>query len=214
MTTKFHSLRPWLNEVLEAIKKDIKSDYLPKDAAFYRAHFGNRPQNRLTAEEIYAAFSQELLRGNEELGEWVVNRWVFKHGDIYSHFADRLSRIQTNFAEIKQLTPQQSAAILEGASEAFGAKKVYLFSVLNDVVFPESVLKELAEKATASNAPVPEPASDLTQEVARLRKEIDRLNEKWAQKVEGVLKKYSQDTASLKHQVRALQEQLNRKGNG
>src|SRR4051812_29479910 len=86
METKFHTLQPWLEEILGSIRKDIKTDYLPGSATFYRTHFGSRPQNRLTIEEINAAFIKELLAGNEEMAEWVVNRWVFKHGDVYRYF--------------------------------------------------------------------------------------------------------------------------------
>jgi len=211
MKNKFQTLQPWLDEILTAIKKDIKTDYLPADAPFYRTHFGNRPQNRLSAEEINRAFTQELIAGNEEMAEWVINRWVFKHGDVYSHFEERLSKINDDFDAIKELTAAQSEQVLAGAVESFGAKAVYFFSMLNGVVFPQAVFNRLESAAKAEHTD--QKASqekeageaDLANMIERHQREMTRLNEKYEQKLAGVLKKYAADVASLKSQIRALQ---------
>lgn len=217
MTHKFHTLQPWLEEILSAIKKDIKNDYLPADAALYRAYFGNRPLNRLASEEILMAFSKELLQGNEEMAEWVVNRWVFKHGDVYRHFAERLIPINTDFDSIQELTHEESEAVLKGAIEAFGAKQVYFFSLLNGVVFPPAVLERLKKSAEAEHASkqTQEQTESEEKELAKIRerhqREIARLTDKYEQKLSGVQKKYTVDTEALKKQVRALQQKLNGK---
>jgi hypothetical protein len=213
----FHRLRPWLNEIIASIKKDIKTDFLPGSPAFYRTHFGNRPQSRLSFEEIQEVFTKELLAGNEEMAEWVVNRWVFKHGDLYTHFAERMMGINPQFDEITELNVGQSEQILKGAVETFGAKPVYFFSVLNQVVFPASIfdrLKSAAEAETASQEKeeaVATQTQDFSKLVERHQREIQRLNEKYEQKVAGVLKKYTLDTEALKKQIRALQKQLSAK---
>ena len=217
MTTKFHTLQPWLEDILGAIKKDIKTDYLPAFPALHRAHFGNRPLNRLASEEILTAFSKELLQGNEDLAEWVVNRWVFKHGEVYNHFAERLAPINTDFDSIQELTQEQSEKVLAGSVEAFGAKKVYFFSLLNGVVFPPAVLEKLrkaAEAEAASQKTEQQTESEQLERVqliARHEREIARLTDKYEQKLAGVLKKYAADTEALKKQVRALQQKLNGK---
>ena len=82
----FSSVGPWMNQILDTIKKDIKTDHLAVDKTFYLAHFGRRPINKLSIDEIFTVYEKELLAGNQTLGEWVVNRWVFKHGDAYRHF--------------------------------------------------------------------------------------------------------------------------------
>ena len=145
----FQTVEPWIFQILGEIKKDIKTEHLGSDPVFYRMYFGNRPQNRLTAEEIFEGYAKELLKGNEELSEWVVNRWVFKHGDLYRHFADGLSEVNPEFGAIKELSAEESEEILEGAGEVFGAVDVYLFSVLNGVVFPKAVLERLRRAAEA-----------------------------------------------------------------
>ncbi len=215
MTTKYHALHPWLDEILTAIKKDIKTDYLPADTAFCRAHFGNRPINRLAKEEINQAFIKTLLEGHEEMDAWVVNRWVFKHGDVYSHFAERLSEMTDDFNSLEELTEAQSEAILDGAIEKFGAKAVYFFSLLNDVVFPASVLMKLKKQAEESHGESLAQQSqdlekmDLEKMQERHEREIVRLTEKYESRLSGVLKRYTVETDSLKKQVRALQHKIN-----
>ncbi len=210
----FTRLQSWLPEITAAIRKDIKVDYLPGSPEFHRKHFGNRPLSRISFEEIQEAFSKELLAGNEEMAEWVVNRWVFQHGDVYTHFAERMVSINPNFDQIKEFTVAESDQILQGAVESFGAKAVYLFSVLNQVVFPAAVVERLraaAEKEKASahaTETSTQQTTDLSKLIERHNREMTRLSEKFEQKVSGVLKKYTTDVEALKSQIRALQKQL------
>ena len=213
MQNKFESLRPWLKDILNTIKKDIKTDYLPGDKVFYKAHFGGRPMNRLTNEEIFDAFEKELLAGNESCDEWVVNRWVFKHGDLYNHFADRLSKIRPDFNELKELSEAESSQVLAG-TESFNAIDTYLFSVLNGVVFPASVFESMRKKALdAKAAEESEAASQSSKEsleqiVERQQRDFARLQEKSETKLAGVMRKYTTDVEALKKQIRSLQQQL------
>ena len=212
MTTKYQTLQPFLGEILDSIRKDIKTDYLPGSASFYRTHFGSRPINRLNSEEINAVFIKELLAGNEDLSDWVVNRWVFKHGDVYRHFAERLSRINADFDAIEHLSVEQSQTILAGAKEGFGAKATYFFAMLNGVVFPEAIFAELKKGAEEEYVQQKEEKQkeDQMLEVAKIierhEREMARMVDKYEQKLAGVLKKYTTDVEALKAQVRALQK--------
>lgn len=211
MENQFQALQNWTVEVLKDIKKDIKTDHLHTDPVFYRTYFGNRPQNRLTSEEIYTAYEQELLKGNQDLSEWVVNRWVFKNGELYEAFAERLSQINPDFNEIKQLTVAESERVLEGVAESFGAVPTFLFSLLNGVVFPQEILEKLRKGAEAEKAKQEKDAENnqkqesLEKVIAAHQREIARLNDR----VAGVLKKYTNDTEALKKQIKALQKKLN-----
>lgn len=215
MKNQFQILQPWLTQILHAIKKEIRTEHLSKNPSFYKTYFGARPQNRLTYEEIFPAYEKELLQDNRELGEWVVNRWVFKHGEIYRHFAERLSQIDPDFDAIKSLSEAQSEQILSQALESFGALPTYIFSVLNGVVFPTNVLDRLraaaekedaAQKAEKAETKIQE---NLEQTVARHQRELSRLHEKYENKIAGVMKKYTTDVNALKKQIRALQQRLN-----
>jgi len=210
MKNQFQALQNWTFEILNTIKKEIKSDHLHTDPVFYRTYFGSRPQNRLTSEEIFAAYEKELLKGNEELADWVVNRWVFKHGDLYRHFAENLSRVNPDFDQIQQLTEAESEDILRGTAESFGAIPTFLFSLLNGVVFPQTILERLqkaAELEKASQNKEEEAHAEqqsLEKVLAAHQREIARLNDKIA----GVQRKYTADTEALKKQIKTLQQKL------
>lgn len=209
----FKILHPFIPHVLGAVKKEIKTEHLLNSPVFYRAHFGTKPLSRLTVEEIFAVYEKELLNGNSELAEWVMSRWIFKQGDLYNHFANKLSELHPNFEEIKEITEAQAEYILEGAADTFGPINLYLFSILNGVVFPEVVLTRLktaAETAAQASQPAPVSSSEnVEQLLARHQREIAKLEEKCEQKIAGVMKKYTTDTEALKKQIRSLQQQLN-----
>jgi hypothetical protein len=211
MKNQFQILQPWLAQILHILKRELKSEHLSKNLSFCRTHFGGRPTSRVSNDEVIAAYEKELLQGNEDLGDWIVNRWVFHHGEIYRHFAETLSRIHPDFDEIKTLDEPQSASILSGAVESFGALPTYIFSVLNGVVFPETVLKRLRETAEKEELSqkkkqaATEATLSLEQIIARHQREVARLQDKIA----GVMKKYTTDVDALKKQIRALQQRLN-----
>ncbi len=218
MKEKFQTIQPWLFQVLSTIKKEIKTEHLSKSPVFYKVHFGNRPLNRLTNEEIYAVYEKELLKGeDEDIREWVINRWVFRNGDIYQHFAERLSQIHPDFEEIKNLDDTQSEQILAGSVESFGALPVYLFTILNGVVISPRVLQSLKEAAEKEETRQKEEAEEakrsenLEQLLERQKNEILRAEKKYEDKLAGVMKKHAIDVASLKNQIRSLQQKLNSK---
>lgn len=210
MENQFQILQPWVVQILGAIKKEIKGDHLFKNPLFYRIHFGNRPQNRLTNEEICAAYAKELLEGNEELAEWVSHQWIFKRGEIYRHFVAHLSAISPHFDAIEQLTEEESERILAGAIESFGATTTYIFSVLNGVVFPKEIFQKLRQRAEEEQVQELAPPESANQEMTfeQHQRELSRLREKYEDKISGILKKYTTDVEALKRQIRSLQQQL------
>lgn len=210
MENQFQALQNWTFEIFEAIKKDIKQEHLQSDPEFYNKYFGNRPKNRLTTEEIFTAYDKELLKGNEDLAEFVVNRWVFKNGDLYQHFEGRLSELNPDFSQIEKLTLEESQKVLEGAVDSFGAIPTFIFSLLNGVVFPQSVLDELGTLAEAERKQRDSKVNENQEEqntqkvIASQKREIARFESK----ILGVQKKYARDTEALKKQIKALQKKL------
>ncbi len=216
MKNKFQILQPWVPYILSSIKKYIKVEHLAKMPSFYRVHFGSRPLNRVTNEEMIALYEKELIQSNnEDLNEWIVNRWVFHHSEIYQYFSEALSRIHHDFSAIKNLDENQSRQIVDGSLKFFGALNTYLFSVLNEVVFTENILTELrdqAEKEEAlSQAVSLEEAKKRSMEEmkSKYEEEMLRLQKKCEDKVLGAIKKHATDVEALKKQIRALQQQLN-----
>ena len=147
MKNQFQALQNWTQEVLNAIKKDIKTDHLHTDPVFYRPILAIA----LKIDSLPRRFSQLMkkscLKGNEDLAEWVVNRWVFQARRPLSALCRAAQRDQSQtLIRFKSLLKRRVKRVLEGAPEAFGAIPTFLFSVLNGVVFPESVLERLRRR--------------------------------------------------------------------
>ena len=213
MTTKnkFFLAQPWLREVLEAVKRELKTEHLPGHPAFCNSYFPRQPLRRIGTEEMLAAYEKALVAEDAELGDWIVSRWVCKQADLYGHFAERLSQISENFSQLEVLTEEQSAQVLEGAAEQYGAVTVYLFSLLNGVVFPESVFTRLRKAAEAEKAKRVEAAVQQQEEEAapqQLEREIAHLKDRYEAKLAGLEKKYQIDMEGFKKQIRSLQRQL------
>lgn len=207
MSHQFKILQPWIPQILSDIKRDLRTEHLAKSPQFYKAHFGNRPLNRLTNEEIFSVYEKELLQGDDEnLKTWVINRWVFHHGEIYEQFASSLSQIHPDFTAIQQLSEEESKKILETAIPAFGVLDTYLFSVLNEVVFPPSIFSAMRAQTESLASMAEAPIEENWQE--RYERDITRIQKKCEDRVSGVMKKYATDVEALKKQIRALQQQL------
>jgi hypothetical protein len=198
------------------IKKELKTEHLAKNPVFYKSYFGSRPMKSLTNEEICEGYTKALLKEDHEgIGEWIVNCWVFRHGDIYDFFVDRLSQISPAFEEITMLTEEESLKVLEGAAETFGALPVYQFAVMNGVVLDAKVLGTLKDQAEKEHADKRVAHAEnvknegLAQELERYKREMERLEKKYEDKLSGVMRKHAVDVEALKRQIRSLQQRLN-----
>lgn len=216
---KFALISAWMPIIIDAVKKDLKNDHLRGDIAFVRNYFQGKNPSKLTVEELANAYSHAIANGenSEELGEFLTNRWLLKHSDLYHYFEQELSKISPNFNELELLEKKASEKIMEDAVAQFGAPRTYLFCVLNSVVFPEEIYTTLDKKAKQSSKQEQEEAiaRKETETVEAMKRNyeqhIARLTDKYEKKLSGMEKKYHQDVDSLKKQLANLQRKLNDK---
>lgn len=213
---KFVTLSQWLPSIVESIKKDLKNEHLKRDLPFVRQYFMGKNPNKLTTEELAAAYSSHMANGDntEELGEFITNRWLLKHTDVYDFFEQELHKINPKFHELDILDGKTSLALMEKAIAEFGPTDTYLFCVLNSVVFPADVYKILQQKAK-EHAHHSESVSKTQMEKESLetlhrnyQQQIARLTDKYEKKISGLQKKYLTDIESLKKQIATLQRKL------
>ena len=107
---------------------------------------------------------------------------------------------------------------MSNASEKqFGAAQTYLFSVLNSVVFPDAIFKEMETKARQEQHTVGEEKKRQDEQLSadamkrEHEREVARLTDKYEKKLIGLQKKYVTDVESLKKQVSLLQRKLQEK---
>lgn len=213
---KMTLLKQWLPYVVETIKKDLKNDHLKKDSAFLKNYFGAGNINKLTVPELAEGYAKALETSpdSEAIGEFMANRWLMKHTDLYYFFETQLQQLSENFNEIEVLDLDFSKKMMNESIAQFGPVKTYLFSVMNSVVFPEEIYKELKDQAVNHHEQEKSWEEELREKQSIEAKEkaytqhLARLTDKYEKKILGLEKKYDNDIAALKKQVSALQKKL------
>jgi hypothetical protein len=212
---KYTMLKDFIPEIVLEVKKDLKNEHLSKDKAFLRQYFEGKAVARLTNEDLVAgytkAFADEEL---ENLREFVTTRWILKNTEIYQHFEMHLRSVAPTFTDLEILELKVAQEVKNKAIEAFGSVKSYIFSVLNSVVYPKEVFDEFAEQARKEQGKAREEKKleieerDLQVLQTKHERETRRLTDKYEKKLQGFQKKYDNDIASLKKQIRNLQQKL------
>jgi hypothetical protein len=210
---KFEGLLPWGEQIIQAVKKELKNEHLPKNRSFVMKYFPKATVAKLTTEELTSAYLKEIAEGNEEVGEWVASRWVLRNGEIYQFFAQALTEINPKFDEIKAIPDDKGKLIVQRAISLFGAAPTYIFSIFNEVVFSAELYADLQKKA-ALEVEVAEKSEPAVQGESvealkeRHQKELSKIIDKYEQKLVGFHKKYTQDVDGFKKQIAALQRRL------
>lgn len=213
---KFQMLNDWFSEIIETVKRDLKNEHIKKDWGFIRKHFAGKNINKLTNEDLVEAYRAAVAddENGEAVGEFITSRWLLKNTEVYSYFEEQLSHITTDFGSLTELDPQQSAKIMEGGISRFGALRTYIFAVLNSVVFPEQIFRQL-EKKSKEEIKHRETESKVAEEQMQLddlkkshEREVARLTDKYEKKLQGMQKKYIVDVDSFKKQIAQLQRKL------
>lgn len=150
---KFQDLTPFHEAIFTEVKKDLRDDHLRQDKGFLKRNFSGKQLNKITVQELLEVYTKLIAAGYDAVSEFVANRWLLRHIEIYNLFEDRLRTINSQFHEIVELDPEAAKSLLSDAVERFGAVDCYIFSVLNSVCLPEALLKELRIHATRANTP-------------------------------------------------------------
>lgn len=215
---KFTLLKSWIPSIVESIKKDLKNDHLKNDWQFTKKYFGSKNPSKLTSEELAEGYLLALEgEAGEQVGEFITNRWLLKHPELYGFFEEELSKINPNFNELTEIDRDRSFAIIEKAIDKHGAPHTYFFAVLNSVVFPKEAFDRLNKSAKetldreTSIAKKKEEIASIENLQQSHDEQISRLTDKYEKKLQGLQKKYLVDVETLKKQIANLQKKLDNK---
>ena len=215
---KFEKIKPWIESVIDAVKKDLKNEHLKKDRNFCKRYFLGKNFNMVTAQEMAPAYQKEILDGNVGLGEFITSRWLLKNSDVYDYFEQELSKINPDFETIESLDEELSKNLIVNSTKLFGSVRTYLFATLNSVTFPETLFEELREKALkeenvdSKERAAVEEAESLESMQKRHGREVNSLQNRYDKKFSGMQKKYLKDTETLKKQISLLTKKLSDHG--
>ncbi len=209
---KFEMLQPWLVEIIDGVKRDLKNEHFRKDPGFCRRYFMGKNPNQVGSEEMAVAYAKEVREGNVGLGEFIATRWLLRNTDLYGFFEERLSKIDEQFEHLDTLDEKMSLELMNEAVHSFGAKKSYLFSVLNSVVFPKSVydrFRTLAlEESQSAARKENEEAESRSLEALQKRhaREIAAITDRYEKKLSGLQRKYLNDMEKARKEISSLKE--------
>lgn len=212
---KFAHLKEWMPSIIESVKKDLKNEHLKRDPLFLKRYLGGKNPHKVEGADLAVAYDAALQEENgEELAEFIANRWIFRHGEIYHHFEEILRKIAADFTAIEELKPEDAQTLIASSISEYGALKTYLFSVLNSVAFSKKDFETLKQKAKEERVQK-EVEEEKHQEIKSLEAlksahalELARLTDRYEKKIIGMQKKYAQDVEALKKQVGMLQKKL------
>lgn len=213
---KFTILKNWLPHILNDVKKDLKKDHWQQDPQFVKIYLGNKPQQKITQEDMVEGYTQALAKEEkaETIAEFISTRWLFKYSDIYHFFENELRGLSSDFTTMEEIDAAKADPIAQKACALFGAPNTYLFCVMNSVVFPEKTYKSLsaaAEKEAQEDAATAEKELKLKNEEDVKRHyetQISRITDRFEKKLAGMERKYFVDVEALKKQIRTLQKKL------
>lgn len=205
---KIPLVEPWMEEIIDSVKRDLKTEHFKKDRTFCNRYFMGRQMNQVPNKELGQAYIQDIQEGNIALAEFIATRWLLKHTDIYGFFEMEFKKITNDFESLKTLDPALAQQLKSDAVKKFGATRTFLFSLFNCVVFSDEVYQELREAALQEKGMQKEEEKILDDEKMKERYErkIAALTDRYEKKLSGFQKKYLQDTEMLKKQLRALKE--------
>jgi hypothetical protein len=213
---KLSMLKPWMPFIIENVKKDLKNDHLKRDTAFCRQYLAGKNSAKATVEDLVEAYTQALETSEkaEVIAEFISHRWLSQNGEMYTYFAEKLSAVNPDFAQLEQLEANQSRSIVAGALEEHDPLPIYLFCVLNSVVFPPEVFEELRQTAEQHFAAEKAEEKVLGEQMSLeslqrfYEQKIARLVDKYEKKLAALQKKSLLDTESFKKQLALLQKKL------
>lgn len=210
---KFTLLKNWMPEILNSVKKDLKSDHLKKDFAFAKKYFTGKNPAKLTLEELVEGYNLAIDQEEkaEELAEFITNRWLLKNSEVYNFYERELSQINKDFTSLDHIEEALAQKIVQQSLLQFGAIKSYIFATLNSVVFPKKVFETLERQAYLEKEQSKEEESledkekSLEEIMKRHEEEINKLTNKYEDKLQGLQNKYIRDVEMLKKQIANLQ---------
>lgn len=149
---KFAILEPFHEAIFTNVKKDFRDEHLRTDRGFCKRNFGSKELSKITVEDLLRVYPKLIAAGYEPISEFISNRWLLRHLDIYNYFEDALKQHTEDFDKIEELEAGFARTLLDVAVTKFGAVDTYIFSILNSVAFSSVMMNELRASAIHSYA--------------------------------------------------------------
>lgn len=207
---KFSLVSPWFSDIVSTIKQQLKTEHLSLDPTFVRIHFHGMPLHRISLDDIRAVYLREILSGQNQLAEFVANRWLFKNLTLYKFFEGMLEKVGGNIETIEEVADEKAREMLSSALKLFSIDDVFCFITLNEVCFSDDVFAETHKKALESLASRTkgEEKKEEQSEIEKLRFEVKKAKEKNEKRVEELNRKHELELTKLHKEIKDLKSKL------
>ncbi len=212
---KINMMEAWFPTIIETIKKDLRNHHLKHDPKFAKHYFPRKNISKLTLEEMIEGYQRAIKdpEAGEKVAEFMSDRWLLKHTDLYNFFEVRLTAINPDFTKIESIDDATAEKILEEGKE-FNLSDLLIFCIFNSVVFSDKIYDQMKKQALENLEKQKEFAlsEEERQSLEAMQKfheqEKSRLINRYEKKLAGFEKKYDHDMAALKKQIANLQRKV------
>jgi hypothetical protein len=210
---KFSLLSPWFSEMLDVIKRDCKQEHLSVDPHFVRKFFAGKPVARISLDEMRAVYMQQILAGNDQIADFIANRWLFRNMDLYRFFEEELQKVSPEFEKIKELSVEETEKLFEKALKSFSLEKIFCFVVINEVAFNPVFFENLQKQAleALSKRQKEQPEENSNKEVLLLKEEMERIKERHEKKIQEMKRQHQQEIGRFQNEILSLKKELSKK---
>ena len=131
---------------------------------------------------------------------------MYRNAEIFHMFHEKLLAVDPNYDRLEKFSIDLEESLQKIAVEKFGFVRVYLFSVLNSVVFSELTFKKFREEALKELSFLQKDldSSKEVLSVEDLRKSFEqekmKLEEKFEKRLQGILKKTQMEVGGYRKQ--------------
>lgn len=205
---KFEALAPFVEELCLGIKKEIKQEFVKKKGI--QSNF-----NSLDIRDIAKFFYKKVAEeGDEKIGEWLASSWIYKNGEIFQLFHEQLSFIDKHYDCLESLSSEVEERIKDLSVSKFGFVRIYLFSILNSVVFSAKLFEELRSGALKELSVIKDSSLESKDNISpeELKKSFEmeklKIEEKYEKRLQGVIKKTQREAEGYRKQIGQLQKRL------
>ncbi len=211
---KFSALAPWFDRIISSIRRECKQEHLKADPGYVRKFFNGKPLNQISVDEMKAVYADQIVKGHEQLGEFVANRWIFKHLDLYRFFERKLNEINPNFDQISELSEEQAEKLINEASKEFGLQDVFIFVTLNSVALPETYWTKISDEALdrLAQEKLQEEKNQENQARESVQQAIQRISTRFEDKLDEQKRRYEHEIRKLQEEVSKLKKKLDVSG--
>lgn len=204
---KFEELKDFSQIIFRSVKKQALRELASRSGVLFR---NPRIRSIKETKEMIAVFTAAIYdRKEEDVAEWTGGAWLDGQGEVFRFFHEKLLAVTENYDTLTALPSEKEEEIYKESVSQFGFATVYIFSVLNSVVFSEKTFAELRKGALAERETERSEEETVAGKGERAGSEaLEKLAEKYEKRILGITDRYKTEIEGYRKQIGKLQKKI------